>query len=49
MVVFVNLHVDLRVLNQHPEIQSFSAFNSIFNHSGLFGIHATSVSFSFFA
>lgn len=43
----VNLYVDLRVLNQHPEIQSFSAFNSIFNHSGLFGIHASSVRFSF--
>ncbi|KAL8503129.1 hypothetical protein ACS0TY_022028 [Phlomoides rotata] len=34
----------LRVLNQHPEIQSFSAFNSIFNRSGLFGIHASSES-----
>ncbi|KAK4486005.1 hypothetical protein RD792_008666, partial [Penstemon davidsonii] len=31
----------LRVLNEHPQIQSFSAFNSIFNHSGLFGIQAT--------
>ncbi|KAL3825219.1 hypothetical protein ACJIZ3_021248 [Penstemon smallii] len=34
----------LRVLNQHPEIQSFSAFSSIFNQSGLFGIQATTVS-----
>ncbi|KAG8376083.1 hypothetical protein BUALT_Bualt09G0026600 [Buddleja alternifolia] len=31
----------LRVLNQHPQIQSFSAFNSIYNHTGLFGIQAT--------
>ncbi|KAI3447067.1 hypothetical protein Pfo_003732 [Paulownia fortunei] len=31
----------LRVLNEHPQIQSFSAFNSIYNHSGLFGIQAT--------
>ncbi|KAM7254547.1 hypothetical protein ACFE04_003927 [Oxalis oulophora] len=30
----------LRVLNNHPEIQSFSAFNSIFNNTGLFGIYA---------
>lgn len=31
----------LRVLNGHPEIQSFSAFNSIYNNTGLFGIQAT--------
>ncbi|KAH6779048.1 Insulinase family protein [Perilla frutescens var. hirtella] len=31
----------LRVLNEYPQIQSFSAFNSIYNHSGLFGIQAT--------
>ncbi|KAL7096852.1 hypothetical protein ACP275_10G106300 [Erythranthe tilingii] len=31
----------LRVLNENPQIQSFSAFNSIYNHSGLFGIQAT--------
>ncbi|KAF3450674.1 hypothetical protein FNV43_RR06763 [Rhamnella rubrinervis] len=31
----------LRVLNEHQQIQSFSAFNSIFNHSGLFGIYAS--------
>ncbi|KAK6147790.1 hypothetical protein DH2020_018702 [Rehmannia glutinosa] len=31
----------LRVLNEHPQIQSFSAFNSIYNHTGLFGIQAT--------
>ncbi|XP_020262921.1 mitochondrial-processing peptidase subunit alpha-like [Asparagus officinalis] len=30
-----------RILNEHPQIQSFSAFNSIYNNSGLFGIHAT--------
>ncbi|KAL6502690.1 hypothetical protein OROHE_024343 [Orobanche hederae] len=34
----------LRVLNEHPEIQSFSAFNSICNHSALFGIQGTSES-----
>ncbi|XP_042000195.1 mitochondrial-processing peptidase subunit alpha-like [Salvia splendens] len=31
----------LRVLNEHPQIQSFSAFNSIYNHTGLFGIQAS--------
>ncbi|TYI71438.1 hypothetical protein E1A91_D08G294900v1 [Gossypium mustelinum] len=31
----------LRVLNQYPQVQSFSAFNSIYNHTGLFGIQAT--------
>ncbi|KAK1417376.1 hypothetical protein QVD17_26503 [Tagetes erecta] len=31
----------LRVLNEHPEIQSFSAFSSIYNHTALFGIQAT--------
>lgn len=30
----------LNVLNEHQEIQSFSAFNSIFNKTGLFGIYA---------
>ncbi|KQK05303.1 mitochondrial-processing peptidase subunit alpha [Brachypodium distachyon] len=30
----------LRVLNQYEQIESFSAFNSIYNNSGLFGIHA---------
>nr|XP_043623467.1 mitochondrial-processing peptidase subunit alpha-like [Erigeron canadensis] len=34
----------LRVLNQYPEIQSFSAFNAIYNHSALFGIQATTSS-----
>ncbi|KAL0339002.1 UNVERIFIED_CONTAM: Mitochondrial-processing peptidase subunit alpha [Sesamum angustifolium] len=33
----------LRVLNEHPQIQSFSAFNSIYNHTGLFGIQATTL------
>ncbi|KAH6803126.1 Insulinase family protein, partial [Perilla frutescens var. frutescens] len=32
----------VRVLNDYPQIQSFSAFSSITNHSGLFGIQATS-------
>ncbi|XVE98059.1 hypothetical protein REPUB_Repub03eG0072700 [Reevesia pubescens] len=31
----------LRVLNQYPQVQSFSAFNSIYNHTGIFGIQAT--------
>ncbi|XP_051131427.1 mitochondrial-processing peptidase subunit alpha-like [Andrographis paniculata] len=31
----------LRVLNEYPQIQSFSAFSSIYNHTGLFGIQAT--------
>ncbi|CAL5360444.1 unnamed protein product [Camellia sinensis] len=34
----------LRVLNKYPQIHSFSAFNSIYNHTGLFGIHATTSS-----
>lgn len=34
----------LRVLNEYPQIQSFSAFNSIYNHTGLFGIQATTSS-----
>ncbi|GLU22314.1 hypothetical protein SLE2022_384010 [Rubroshorea leprosula] len=37
----------LRVLNAHQEIQSFSAFNSIFNNTGLFGIYgSTSADFA---
>ncbi|KAJ1385990.1 Profilin [Sesbania bispinosa] len=31
----------LRVLNEYQQIQSFSAFNSIFNNTGLFGICAS--------
>ncbi|XP_022997867.1 mitochondrial-processing peptidase subunit alpha-like [Cucurbita maxima] len=31
----------LRVLNEYQQIQSFSAFNSIFNDTGLFGIYAS--------
>ncbi|KAM6585208.1 hypothetical protein CsatB_012210 [Cannabis sativa] len=31
----------LRVLNEYQQMQSFSAFNSIFNNSGLFGIYAS--------
>ncbi|KAK7385366.1 hypothetical protein VNO78_31082 [Psophocarpus tetragonolobus] len=30
----------LRVLNEHQQIQCFSAFNSLFNNTGLFGIYA---------
>lgn len=29
------------VLNEFQQIQSFSAFNSIYNNTGIFGIHAT--------
>ncbi|XP_022730798.1 mitochondrial-processing peptidase subunit alpha-like isoform X2 [Durio zibethinus] len=31
----------LRVLNEYPQVQSFSAFNSIYNHTSIFGIQAT--------
>ncbi|OVA12458.1 Acid phosphatase (Class B) [Macleaya cordata] len=31
----------LRILNEYHQIQSFSAFSSIYNDTGLFGIHAT--------
>ncbi|KAK4758876.1 hypothetical protein SAY87_020177 [Trapa incisa] len=31
----------LRVLNEYPQVQSFSAFSNIYNNTGLFGIHAT--------
>ncbi|XP_012069060.1 mitochondrial-processing peptidase subunit alpha [Jatropha curcas] len=34
----------LRVLNEYQELQSFSAFNSIFNNTGLFGIYASTSS-----
>ncbi|KAF5743019.1 mitochondrial-processing peptidase subunit alpha [Tripterygium wilfordii] len=30
-----------RVLNRFPEVESFSAFSNIYNHSGIFGIQAT--------
>ena len=35
---------DLRVLNEYPQMQMFSAFSSIYNSTGLFGIQATTVS-----
>ncbi|KAG6537637.1 mitochondrial-processing peptidase subunit alpha-like [Zingiber officinale] len=31
----------LRILNEFQQIQSFTAFNSIYNDTGVFGIHAT--------
>ncbi|CAN6456848.1 unnamed protein product [Victoria cruziana] len=34
----------LRILNQFQQIQSFSAFNSVYNETGIFGIHATTSS-----
>ncbi|EFJ11431.1 hypothetical protein SELMODRAFT_183257 [Selaginella moellendorffii] len=33
-----------RVLNHYDKVQSFTAFNSIYNDTGIFGIHATSTS-----
>ncbi|XP_050234497.1 mitochondrial-processing peptidase subunit alpha [Mercurialis annua] len=34
----------LRALNEYQELHSFSAFNSIFNNTGLFGIYASTTS-----
>ncbi|XP_071721500.1 mitochondrial-processing peptidase subunit alpha-like [Rutidosis leptorrhynchoides] len=34
----------LRVLNEYPDIHSFSAFNSVYNNTALFGIQATTSS-----
>ncbi|XP_021723492.1 mitochondrial-processing peptidase subunit alpha-like [Chenopodium quinoa] len=34
----------LNVLNEYPQIQSFSAFNSIYNNTGIFGIQCTTSS-----
>ncbi|QCE09013.1 mitochondrial-processing peptidase subunit alpha-like [Vigna unguiculata] len=34
----------LRVLNEYQQIHCFSAFNSLFNNTGLFGIYATTSS-----
>ncbi|XWS72119.1 hypothetical protein CRYUN_Cryun02cG0013000 [Craigia yunnanensis] len=31
----------VRILNEYPQVLSFSAFNSIYNHTGIFGIQAT--------
>lgn len=31
----------LRVLTVYPQVQSFSAFSNIYNHTGIFGIQAT--------
>jgi processing peptidase subunit alpha len=37
----------LRILSNYQQIESFSAFNSVYNNSGLFGIYAvTSPDFS---
>lgn len=36
---------DQRVLNQYDKVQSFSAFSHIYNHSAIFGIQATTVSY----
>ncbi|PWA80904.1 mitochondrial-processing peptidase subunit alpha [Artemisia annua] len=34
----------LNVLNEYPDVYSFSAFNSIYNHTAVFGIQATTSS-----
>ncbi|KAM7259066.1 hypothetical protein ACFE04_014807 [Oxalis oulophora] len=31
----------LNVLNKYPEVQEFSAFSNIYNHTGIFGVQAT--------
>lgn len=31
----------LRVLNEYPQVQSFSAFSNVYNNTGIFGIQAT--------
>ncbi|XWS16274.1 hypothetical protein CRYUN_Cryun34aG0071100 [Craigia yunnanensis] len=36
-------NADLRVLNEYQQIESFSAFNSIFNNTGLFGIYGSTM------
>ncbi|KAJ7548996.1 hypothetical protein O6H91_07G035900 [Diphasiastrum complanatum] len=33
----------LRVLNHYGDVESFTAFSAVYNDTGLFGIHATSV------
>lgn len=38
------IDADLRVLNKYQEVQSFLAFSSICNDTGLFGIHSITVS-----
>jgi hypothetical protein len=43
---FDPISTDLRVLTNFQQIESFSAFNSVYNNSGLFGIYAVTVSFS---
>lgn len=35
---------DLRILNKYEQVESFSAFNSVYNNSGLFGIYTVTVS-----
>jgi hypothetical protein len=43
---FDPISTDLRVLTNFQQLESFSAFNSVYNNSGLFGIYAVTVSFS---
>lgn len=37
-------YADLNVLNQYPQFHSISAFNNIYNDTGIFGIQVTTVS-----
>lgn len=41
-LIGVDMCVVLQVLNRWEQVQSFTAFNSVYNDTGLFGIHATS-------
>jgi len=41
--LFLSL-ADLRVLNEYPQVHSISAFNNIYNNTGIFGIQVTTVS-----
>jgi len=44
-MTFGPISTDLRVLTNFQQPESFSAFNSVYNNSGLFGIYAVTVSF----
>lgn len=40
---FFHAFSDLRVLNKHQRLESFSAFNNLFNNTGVFGLYASTV------
>jgi hypothetical protein len=51
LFMYLNMRIDpvptvLRILNKYEQLESFSAFNSVYNNSGLFGIYAVTVSLS---